>query len=141
MNKKKVLFLIPFSLVSGFLLYSWITVLRGELLATLRYYIGLVLFVVIAILIFKDFSKAVIGFGAFLLLATFNALAITPAITTSWLNIGGLTTPPVQLMSLGLLVLYVVLNLDTLIEIQLDYKEAKEQKVKSRFADATCTQD
>lgn len=77
--------------------------------------------------------------GVFLLLATFNALAITPAITTSWLNIGGLTTPPVQLMSLGILVLYAILNMDTLIDIQLDYKEAKEQKAKSRSTDAANT--
>ena len=129
MSKKKVLYLIPFLLVAGFLLYCWTTILAGKHLATWRHYVGLLLFVVIVLLFFSDFKKSVIGLGIFLLLATFNALAITPAITTSWFNIGGLSTPPVQLLSLGILALYFILNTDTLIDIRLDYKEAKEQKV------------
>ncbi len=139
MSKKKILFLVPFLLVAAFLLYCWTTILTGEYLATWRHYAGLLLFVVIVLLFFRDFTKSVIGLGVFLLLATFNALAITPAITTSWLNIGGLTTPPVQLMSLGILVLYVILNMDTLIDIKLAYKEAKEQKAKSRSTDPANT--
>ena len=111
----------------------------GEYLATWRHYVGLLLFVGIVLLLFKDFKRSVIGLGIFLLLATFNALAITPAITTSWLNIGRLTTPPVQLISFGILVLYFILNMDTLIDIQLDYKEAKEQKAKSHLTDAANT--
>lgn len=139
MSKKKVLYLIPFLLVVGFLLYCWTTFLTGEYVATWRHYLGLLLFVGIVLLFFKNFKKSVIGFGIFLLLATFNALAITPAIITSWVNIGGVTTPPIQLMSLGILALYFILNMDTLIDIQLDYKEAKEQKAKSSLTDAANT--
>ena len=111
----------------------------GKYVATWRHYIGLLLFTSIILLFFKDFKKSVISLGAFLILATFNALAITPAITTSWLTIGGQSTPPVQLLSLGILTLYFILNINTLIDIQLDYKEAKEQKAKSRLTDAANT--
>jgi hypothetical protein len=131
MSKKKISFLIPFFLIAGLLLYCWTKILAGEYLATWRHYVGLLLFVGIALLFFKDFAKSVIGLGVFLLLATFNALAVTPAITTSWLNFGGLSTPPVQLLSLGILALYLVLNMGTLIDIHLDYKEAKAEKAKA----------
>ena len=139
MNKKKILFLIPFFLVAGFLLYCWTTILIGDVIATWRHYAGLLLFFSILFLFFKHFTKSVIGLGIFLLFATFNVLAITPAITTSWLNIGGLSTPPVQLLSLGIFALYFILNMDTLINIQLDYKEANEQKAKNRLTDAAKT--
>lgn len=139
MTKKKILFLIPFFLVAGFLLYCWTTILTSDIIATWRHYVGLLLYAAVVVFFVKDFTKAVIGLGIFLLLATFNALAITPAITTSWLNIGGLSTPPVQLLSLGILVLYFILNMDTLIDIQLDYKEAKEKRAKSRLPDAANT--
>ncbi|MBB1286345.1 hypothetical protein HRH25_18320 [Flavisolibacter sp. BT320] len=130
MSKKKVLFLIPFLLVAGFLLFCWTKILAGDIIATWRHYVGLLLFVGIIFLFFIDFKKSVIGLVVFLLLATFNALAITPAITTTWLNIGEHSTPPIQVPSLGILVLFSILNMETLIDIQLDYKEAKEQKAK-----------
>jgi hypothetical protein len=86
------------------------------------------------ILFFKDLCKAIIGLGVYLLLTTFNLVAITPAITTSWINFGssGLTTPPVQLLSLGLFILYFIMNLDSLINIQLDYKKAKTLKIQKQ---------
>lgn len=132
MRKKKVLFLLPFLLIVGLLLFCWTTILTSEILATWRHYVGLVLFVPIIILFFRNFKIAVIATGLYLLLATFNLLAVTPAITTSWINIGsdGIHTPPVQLASLGILVLYFVLNLDTFIDIQLDYREDKKQKLR-----------
>ena len=51
---------------------------------------------------------------------------MTVEITTSWLRIGPVQTPPIQLLSLGLFVLFAVLNLDPLIDIYLDYKESKQ---------------
>jgi hypothetical protein len=130
MKKKKILQLVPLLIVAGLLLYSWTTILANEIFATWRHYIGLILFVPILILLFKNMKMAVIATGVYLLLATFNFLAVTPSITTSWINIGsnGLHTPPVQLASLGILVLYLALNLDTLNDIQLDYREARKLK-------------
>jgi hypothetical protein len=134
MSKKKILFLIPFLLVLGLLLYCWAIILTGDVLATWRHYVGLFLFIPLIFLFFKSFKITAVVTGLYLLLATFNLLAVTPSITTSWINIGsnGLQTPPVQLGSLGILVLYFVLNMDTLIDIQLDYREARERKSKAR---------
>jgi len=139
MTKKKILFLIPFLLVAGFLLDCWTTILTSDFFALLRHYIGLLLFVVVTVVFFKDFTKAVVGLGVYLLLATFNGLAITPTIKTSSFFIGELSTPYIQPLSLGLLVLYFVLNLKNLIDIQLRYKEAKERKAKHRLVDAANT--
>jgi hypothetical protein len=64
------------------------------------------------------------------LLATFNGLAMTAEIGTSWLRIGPIETPPIQLLSLGLFILFFILNFDPLVDIFLDYKEAKQAKMK-----------
>lgn len=134
MNKQKILILIPFALVTVIVIYCWINALANNFIPTWRHYTGLMLFIPLIILFFRDMSKATIGLGIFLLLATFNVLAITPAITTSWLNLGssGLHTPPVQLPSLGLFVLYFIMNLDSLINIRLNYKEAKTVSAKTK---------
>jgi len=89
------------------------------------------IFIPLFLFFLTDFPKAIVGLGAFVLLATFNLLAITPAITTSWMNFGssGLHTPPVQLSSLGLFTLYFIMNFDSFINIQLNYKEAKMKKI------------
>jgi hypothetical protein len=133
MKKVQLLFLLPFLLVAGMLLYCWAILLTGGILATWKHYAGLFLFAPIVLLLFRKFQIAVIALGIYLLLATFNLLAITPAITTSWINIGsgGLRTPPVQLSSLGILILYLALNINTLIEIELDYSEARASKAKT----------
>ena len=66
--------------------------------------------------------------GLFLAVATFNLIAMSPEIYTIGLRVGPISTPEVQPLSLGLLVLYLVLNLDPLINIYLDYKERKVKK-------------
>jgi hypothetical protein len=130
MSRQKIFSLIPFLLVAGFLLKCWVVFFASEFIATWRHYTGLWLFFVLFVLLLKDKKKAILGIGIYLLLATFNLLAITPAISTSWIYIGEFSTPPVQLLSLGLLVLYFILNMDVLIDMQLDYKEAKKLNAK-----------
>jgi hypothetical protein len=133
-NRQKIFSLIPFLLVAGFLLKCWIVILSSNYFATPRHYLGLILFSVLLFVLLKDEKRAILGLGIYLLLATFNLLAITPVITTSWITIGSsdLTTPPVQLLSLGLFVLYFTLTMDVLIDIQLDKKEAKERRIKEK---------
>lgn len=131
MNKQKIGLLIPLLMIASRLIYCWSVILFSDTLATWRHYIGLLLFIVVVILVLRSFAKAVFATGIFLLLATFNLLAITPEISTSWMRFGAhksVSTPHIQLMSLALLGLYFILNIDTLIEIQLDYREAKQQK-------------
>ncbi|WP_153798897.1 hypothetical protein [Foetidibacter luteolus] len=72
---------------------------------------------------FKRLKAARILLGVYLLLATFNIIAVTAIIRTNSISIGPVSTPPVQLLSLLLLVIYAILNTDCLIEEYLDYKE------------------
>jgi hypothetical protein len=88
---------------------------------------ALALFAVIVLIYFKSFTKTIIATGLYLLLATFNALSMTPEINTSWFRVGSIETPHFQLLSLGLLVLFLILNSDTLVNMYLDNKEAKTQ--------------
>ena len=132
MTKQKKLLSVPLIVVVGILIYCWTIILTTEILATWRQYLGLALFSAIAFFYFKNLIiTTALSTGIFLLLATFNLLAITPNITTSGIRIGPVSTPPVQLLSLALFILYFWLNLDSLIDIQLDYKEAKTKKLKN----------
>lgn len=70
--------------------------------------------------------------GVYLVLATCNVLALTPAITNTVIGIGPVSTPPFQLMSLGILALYLTLNLNSLLDMQLDYKEARQKRTTTK---------
>ena len=69
--------------------------------------------------------------GIFLLLAILNLLAITPSISTFYLNFGAFSTPGIQLFPLLILSLFLALNFNPMVEMYLDYKEAKEKTKES----------
>jgi hypothetical protein len=128
MTTHKKLILIPIIVIAAILFYCWTIILTTETLATWRHYLGLVPFIPIAFFIFKNNLIIVtLLTGIYLLLATFNLLAITPTIFTGGIRIGPISTPPIQLISLGIFVLYFCLNMNFLIDIHLDYKEAKQR--------------
>jgi hypothetical protein len=127
MTKKKILLIIPLIIIAGLLIYCWTTILFTNIIATWQHYMALALFAVIVLIYFKSFTKTIIATGLYLLLATFNALSMTPEINTSWFRVGSIETPHFQLLSLGLLVLFLILNSDTLVNMYLDNKEAKTQ--------------
>ncbi|HEY1113633.1 MAG TPA: hypothetical protein VGE66_08720 [Chitinophagaceae bacterium] len=136
MKKQKQLFLISLLSLAGLLTYTWTVLLFTDPLATWRHYIGLMLFAVVLFLYTRNFAKAVVATGIYLILATCNLLALTPSITTTrfGLNIGpdGLYTPPFQLLSLGIFIAYFFINLKALIHIQLDYQEAKALRMQNK---------
>ncbi len=131
-KKQKILLLIPLGLITGLIIYSWISFLLTDMTPTWRHYSALVLFAVLVYLYFKSFAKTVIATGLYFLLATLNALSMTPERITGWSRfgtpLGSIETPHFQILSLMLLVLFLVLNFDTMIDIYLDYKEAKAQR-------------
>lgn len=131
MTKQKIFILIPLAIAAGLLIYCWTIILSIDTLATWRHYVGIVLFLTLIFFYFKSYKLTVIGTGIYFLLATFNVLSMTAEISTSWLRIGPVQTPPVQLLSLGLFILFGILNFDPLIDMYLDYKEAKQAKTKS----------
>ena len=126
MTRQKIFISIPLAIAAGLLIYSWTIFLLTEALASWRHYVGLVLFFVLTLFYFKSYKFTIVGTGIYFLLATFNMLSMTAEITTSWLSIGPVRTPPIQLLSFGLFILFAVLNLDPLIEIYLDYMDSKQ---------------
>ena len=127
MAKKNILLSIPLSIAAGLLIYCWVTIFSTNILATWRHYIALVLFIILIVLYFKSYKLTVMCTGVYFLLATFNLLSMTAIISTSGIRIGPVLTPPIQLLSLGLFILFAILNLDSLINIYLDYMEAKSK--------------
>ena len=134
MTKQKILLLIPLTIVTGLLVYSWATILFTDVVATWRHYLALALFIGLIYLFFKSFKKTVLATGIYLIFGTCNLLTLTPSVTTNsyGMRIGSLElwTPTFQLLSFSILVLFFVLNFDTLINIRLDYQEARQAKKK-----------
>jgi hypothetical protein len=130
MTRQKLFLFIPLTIVVGLLIYCWTIIISTEVLATWRHYVGLGLFLVLMFCYIKSFKLAAIGTGIYLLLGTFNVLSITAETSTSWLRIGPIETPPIQLLSLGIFTLFAILNFDPLIDSYLDYKESKQSKLK-----------
>lgn len=135
MKKQKILLLIPLTIVAGLLAYSWATILFTDVVATWRHYVAVGLFIALMFLFFRSATKTVLATGLYFIIGTCNFLTLTPSVTTNsyGLKIGSaeMWTPSFQLLSFGLLVLYFILNFDTLTNIYLDYKEAKQAKNKS----------
>ncbi len=130
-RKRKVLFFIPFTIVAIALLYSWILFITSNYVPFLQHYLGLIFFlpVIYFLLMGKNIKKSVVLLGIYLLLATVSVVSFFTFISTSsiGINMGPVKflTPGLNGYSLLLLILYGILNCDTLIDICHDYKESK----------------
>ncbi|MGN6533861.1 MAG: hypothetical protein ACTHK0_19120 [Ginsengibacter sp.] len=127
-KKQKILLLIPLAIITGLLIYSWSTFLLTNTSANWRHYLALGLFAVLVYFYFKSFAGAVIATGLYLLLATLNALSMTPQKITYWFSINSIESPNIPIVSLVVFVTFLVLNFDTLFNIYLDYKEVKAKR-------------
>lgn len=129
-KKRKILFFIPFAIVSIILLYSWLLFIFSDNIPSFSHYLGLIFFLPIIYFLFKGktIKKPIILTGVYLVLATINILSFFPFVFTSSLNIsiGSFTlfTPAINALALLILIIYSVLNFDSLVDIYLDYKEA-----------------
>jgi hypothetical protein len=126
MTKQKKLILIPLVIIASFLIYCWLTFMTTEVGPTWKHYFGLLFFLVISFSFFKKVAMTTLATGIYLILGTFNLIAITPSISTFGFRIGPMTTPDIQGLSLGLFILYFILNMNSLIDIHLDYQEKKQ---------------
>lgn len=125
MSKQKKLVLIPLLIISVTLIYCWITFLKTEVGTTWRHNLGLILFIPILIFFFINYKITTVAIGIYLILASFNLIAFTPAISTFGIRVGSISTPDIQGLSLVYFMGYFTLNMDSLIDIYLDYKESK----------------
>ncbi len=133
MTKEKKRVLIPLIITKVILAHCWTIILTAEILATWRHYLGLVLSLVLIFLLFKSVKATTVATGLYLLLATFNLIAFTPSIDTYGLRFSdSISTPPIQLLALGLFILYLFLNYDSLINISLDIEERKLKRTQER---------
>jgi len=130
MNKQKALALITLIVVAGLLIHCWWDILFTDTAATWRQYLGLLLFLPVLYLHFKDYKKGLFATAIYLVLAICNILAFTPSITISSFGLNlvslQLTTPGIQLLPLGLLILHFILNYNTFIVIYVAYKVKDE---------------
>ncbi|MEO8413282.1 MAG: hypothetical protein ABI472_06465 [Ginsengibacter sp.] len=111
--------------VAGFLIYTWTQKLFTDEIAKWQHYVGLILFIPLIILFFKNFKWSVLLTGVYLITGMFYLFTITPWVTTlNYMKIGPLTislfNPPMFVVFL----LYFFLNFNTLVDIKLDYEEA-----------------
>src|SRR5438309_6903778 len=121
----KTRILIPFLLTAIALIYCWVMLIVNHYVPSWKHYAALIGFLIIALLSWKKFSNILIPLGCYLLIATFHIISLS--YNQSVFGFGPDTpyTPRFQLLSLGVLVLYAILNLDVIIEWNLDRKERK----------------
>ena len=130
-KKEKILFFIPFSILTISLIYSWYTFIFTDNVAVFSHYLGLLLFLPVIYFLFKDktLKKAIVLTGVYLIIATINLVSFLPFVSTSsfGIKIGSVDIWSPSLNPFGLLlsIIYGIMNFGTLVEIHLDYKELK----------------
>jgi hypothetical protein len=133
MSKEKKLHLSILIIIGGILLYCWSVILFTEIEATWRHYLAVLLFIPLLILFKKDFKKTVLFTGVFLILGTCNLLTLTPSVTSNsyGVRIGSVEvwTPTFQLYSFLLLILFFLVNFNTLVNYYFDYQDEKKEKL------------
>jgi hypothetical protein len=136
MPKPKKLLLFVLIVIAGVLGYCWFIILFTEIEPTWRHYLAIILFVPILILFKKDFKKAVLITGVYLILGTSNLLTLTPSVTSNsyGIRIGSVEvwTPTFQLYSFLLLILYFLTNFNSLVNYYLDYQDSKKLRQTKR---------
>jgi hypothetical protein len=136
MTKSKKLFLSILIIIAGILAYSWSIILFTEIEATWRHFLALILFIPLVLLFKNYFKKSVLFTGIYLILGTCNLLTLTPSETSNsyGLRIGSMEvwTPTFQLYSFLLLILFFLVNFNTLVNYYLDYQDAKKLREKNQ---------
>src|SRR5689334_12775992 len=112
MKKQIIRILIPLILIACALTYCWIVLLINNYIPSWKHYAALVLFLVVLSLFFKNVTAVTIATGVYLLLATIHIISLSALQSTFYFTIAGKDTPGIQLLSLGLFILYFILNFD-----------------------------
>jgi hypothetical protein len=120
--------MIPFFVLSLIVIFTWFQILTTENAATWKHYAGLSLLIINGVVYFFNHKLAVLLTGLILILATFNLLAFFTITETSFIRVGKIETPEIQLKSLLLLVIYFVINFNSIVDWLLDAKEERAAK-------------
>lgn len=130
MSKNKTIQIIPVLTLAGVLIYTWFIIMTTDYFATIKHQIGLGAFLVVVAFYFFKFKYGIILTGIFLILASFNAIAIFPVIISSsyFIKIGDveITTPSIQWKSVLLLVLFFICTGKYLNNLYVEYKNKRD---------------
>lgn len=128
MKRQKLRILIPFILTGLALIYCWTTLFINNYIPGWKHYAALSLFLILVIFLSRGFSRVLVPLGAYLILASLHIISLSYNKATFFFGPDSPYNPHFQLMSVGIFIVYIVLNLDALIEMQLDRQERKSNK-------------
>jgi len=132
MNKQKTLAFIPLLIIAGQLIYTWVNILFTDAVAGWMHFLGLLLFLPLPYLQYKNLKIGLFATGIYLILGTANLFSLTPSIITNTfgMTVGSieLWTPAFQPLPFGLLILYCIVNFNAFITIYVNYKVKDEPK-------------
>lgn len=107
--------IIPFLIIFLIISYTCFEILKAEYVFTTKHYLAIALIVINGILYFVRYKIAILLTGIILLLATFNVINIFTSVNLDafGIKIGDkpIGTPPMQLWSLLILIIYFFINL------------------------------
>lgn len=129
MNNKTIRTAFVLLIIAYYLITAWITIFNDGYLVKWQHITAVLLYIPLPILLFKNYKVAVLGTGIYLLVGLLKGLSLTVGISTGTFSYLGLEISGFNWLSLGLLVLHLILHVDILIEIQLDYRESKVNKI------------
>jgi hypothetical protein len=128
MKRHRLRILIPFILSGLALIYCWTMLFINNYIPDWKHYASLFLFVILVIFLSRGFYRIVIPLGAYLILASLHIISLSYNKATFFFGPDVPYNPHFQLMSIGIFIVYIVLNLDGLIEMQLDRQERRSNK-------------
>lgn len=129
---KKIILLVSFILLAAVLVRSGIQFIQAGVPFHDAYMLAVLAFLPCCYFIFrfKAFKTTVLWLLIYLVLATFNIISWTfeNSYTNVFIKIGEfqIITPRFNGSAFGMLLIYSLINIDTLINIYLDYKESKK---------------
>jgi hypothetical protein len=127
MTLKRLIRSIPLFIVTGITFYTWFIFFTTTYIPNPRHYFTLLILCINIFFFFKNDKISTIVTGGLLLLALFNLVVYTVAVKSFWIHFGErFHSPPVNILSLSLLIIFFTLNFDFLNNWYLDYKESKE---------------
>ena len=123
-TKNYLLLLVPYLTVLVVMAVSWKDFVFAGYAPRWQHTAAVVGFLIVTDCLEIKFDIGLIALGCFLVLGTFNVFSFTTGIHSFWI-ISDKYCPRLQPESLGILVIYGFCNFDVLVEIYLDYKEAR----------------
>lgn len=132
MNKNKLIQVTPTLILAGVLTYTWYIITTTDYVATIKHQIGLVALSAIIVFYFFKFKYGILSTGVYLVLATFNVIAIFPITVSSsyFIKIGGtkISTPPIQWKAVLLLIIFLICVERYLKNLYIEYRNKRTGK-------------